>query len=292
MGVDDSQAVLIRKGARARKGSVTMAAAASSLSLATLGMGAGGVFEGVRGQPKTARELAGWHENPYEFLTDGARAVRAFCRPWPWKVVGRSLDVKFDIGKAEFRLVVSAKAEDGVGEELGTEIYVPLVHYAHERWLGGGRRRRRSDDSQSVESVSDDGHHGNGVANGGIILAESRGSSTVTLEMQQSFSSSSTATTAIVGGGPELDLRRTLGGKELPLVEVDVRVSEGRWAVEGQMLRWWYDVPLEGEGEREYTIEIRRRGGVIKVREFEGEGLCDQLCPPCPPLSVGGCCVM
>ena len=49
------------------------------------------------------------------------------------------------------------------------------------------------------------------------------------------------------------------------------------------------DRDYDRRGEREYTIEIRRRGAVIRVREFEGEGLCDQLCPPSP---VGGCCVM
>jgi hypothetical protein len=35
----------------------------------------------------TNAEAAGWHSNPYDFLTDGARHMRAFCRPWPIALV-------------------------------------------------------------------------------------------------------------------------------------------------------------------------------------------------------------
>ncbi|KDR82018.1 hypothetical protein GALMADRAFT_276641 [Galerina marginata CBS 339.88] len=35
---------------------------------------------------------AGYSPDPYKFLTNGARAVRAFARPWPVKVVGRAVE--------------------------------------------------------------------------------------------------------------------------------------------------------------------------------------------------------
>jgi len=76
------------------------------------------------------------------------------------------------------------------------------------------------------------------------------------------------------------------------LVDVSVKVSAGRWEVEGQKLRWWYDVPKEGEESKKYTIEITRRPGVIKEAPgaaAAGRGekswwemLCDEE----------GCCVM
>ncbi len=50
--------------------------------------------------------------NPYDFLTDGARAVRAFVRPFPVAVVGLPSDIQFDIKKAEFKLTVRVRPED------------------------------------------------------------------------------------------------------------------------------------------------------------------------------------
>ncbi|KAF5318074.1 hypothetical protein D9619_012169 [Psilocybe cf. subviscida] len=84
-------------------------------------------------------DVAGFSSNPYTLLTNGARAVRAFARPWPVKVVGKATDVRFDINKALFKLTVRVGWEDrlrsNLGHDkdgpLGTEVYLPLVHYAH-----------------------------------------------------------------------------------------------------------------------------------------------------------------
>ena len=54
------------------------------------------------------------------------------------------------------------------------------------------------------------------------------------------------------------------------ILDILVHVSEGRWEVEGQTVKWWYPVPKEGEGEKTYTIEIQRKGGVIKSMAEEG----------------------
>ena len=66
------------------------------------------------------------------------------------------------------------------------------------------------------------------------------------------------------------------------LVDVEVTVSEGTWAVHGQTLRWWYDVPPEGAEPREYTLEIRRAGGAMKAKHEQEEGWSwfQNLCPP------------
>lgn len=72
---------------------------------------------------------------------------------------------------------------------------------------------------------------------------------------------------------------------DLEVVNVEVRMNGGRWAVEGQKMKWWYDVPEEGEPERVYEIEIRRGGGAIRVRSGERswfEELCAEWC----------CCLM
>lgn len=175
-------------------------------------------------------------KNAYDFLTDGARAVKAFCRPYPIATVGVPKDIQLDIKTAEFKLVVRVRPEDRPrhqtltragssssssttlelenleesekpeqrtkpeeAEELATEIYVPLVHYATD-----------------------------------TVLARARG---------------------------EQDEK--LG----PWLALSVRVSEGRWRMEGQTLKWWYPVPADGESEREYTITITRAGGAIGAAE-------------------------
>ncbi|KAG6375742.1 hypothetical protein JVT61DRAFT_2588 [Boletus reticuloceps] len=40
------------------------------------------------------------------FLRDGARAIRAFCRPYPVRVVGTPADIQFNIGKASLKVKV------------------------------------------------------------------------------------------------------------------------------------------------------------------------------------------
>jgi hypothetical protein len=110
--------------------------------------------------------------NPYDFLMNGARAVHAFAQPYPCKVLGKPLDVKFDIGKGLFRMVVTVGQDRPVKlpssfseqdkrmkqksidsfrtayeqlevdeeEEEGpaTEVYTP-VHYGHPRLLVQGK---------------------------------------------------------------------------------------------------------------------------------------------------------
>ncbi|KAF5386870.1 hypothetical protein D9615_002083 [Tricholomella constricta] len=302
------------------------AAAASSLSLATLGSidrtAALGAYphpsaaDGTKLQPTRAPRrmptLDDWRTDPYGFLTNGARAFRAFCRPWPHKVVGVPVDMRFEIGKAYFKLVVRVAAEDaplstasaaegeGEGEEreekgkLATEIYVPLVHYAVERLVRGGCGsveggvvKEGSEAEMKLEGLMDPGHRRSGSAeeqqqqrvSGRSSAVGSRWASSVDLPAMMSASMESSGSTSTAATTSSSTAAGT--GTGVDQVDVAVKVSAGRWEVEGQMLRWWYDVPEEGEPPREYTIEIKRRVGVIKVsgkEHKEERSLCEKFC--------------
>jgi hypothetical protein len=295
-----SNAVLLRKNKLQKDQATVSVAAASSLSLASLGsMSVSGTpappFDEMSIQQHTVR-ISDWINDPYDFLTDGARAVRAFSRPWPHKVVGVPVNMRFDIGKAFFRLVVGVTADDQPtetedGELLATEIYVPLVHYASNRLI---KRSSTMASTATLLSAELSGHRRSGSVEdqkGGSIFGSraasrigSRAASTIDLSTMPSFEgSASTSSTATAS--PDLRGERP----EIDLVDVDVKVSAGRWTVEGQVLKWWYDVPKAGEG-KEYTIEIRRRGGVIKglgnIEELE-RSWCERMCDEQP-----GCCIM
>lgn len=64
---------------------------------------------------------------PPKLLLDGARALGAFCRPFPIATVGRPKWIEFDLKSSQFKYTVDVSSEDVTGT---TEIYVPYVHYA------------------------------------------------------------------------------------------------------------------------------------------------------------------
>ncbi|KAF9036887.1 glycoside hydrolase superfamily [Panaeolus papilionaceus] len=293
-------------------------------------------------KPTTPERLAGYSSNPLLFLTNGARAYRAFIRPYPMKTVGRVISVDFDIGKGSVRVVVGVgegeierrrrEGRNGDAEDDATEIFVPLVHYAHPRLLEGlfDPSSSWTSSSSSTAKSSNEGHE--------------RITSTSTSTSTSTAASSTTLRNRKRAGAP--DPIESYGGEsgEEPVVDLDVWVSEGRWDVKGQVLRWWYvgdsttststartsasggarargaaagGYGKGGEvGERQYTIEIKRKGGALKglpeklrkrrrereraammaeggkgkgagVREEEGgRSVCERLCP------VEGCVVM
>lgn len=201
--------------------------------------------------------LRSW-DNPLAFLTDGARAVSAFSRPYPVATVGVPIDIQFNVAKAEFKLTVRVTSDDWPVERvspqvrdtsksqeaaLATEIFVPLVHYASQGLVA--RFLQQEGNGEEYESQFSDA-----IGNPAPISAST--SSVSTLVAQSS-------------------------------VDVDVQVSNGRWDVEGQTLKWWYDVPVESEVE--YTISITRPNGPIKADVPPGS-CCEQFCP-----TDMGCCV-
>jgi len=133
-------------------------------------------------------------------------------------------------------------------DEPATEIYVPLVHYAHEKYVARFRDNGDGNTKTTSEVISD--------TPGG-----SRNVSTINLSM-------------LLPHYTETDLVPS------EVLDISVQATEGRWEVEGQSVKWWYPVPKEGEGEKTYIIEIRRKGGVIKGAAQEPiRGWCDFLCP-------------
>ncbi|KIY71296.1 glycoside hydrolase family 5 protein [Cylindrobasidium torrendii FP15055 ss-10] len=248
----ESQAGLLTK--RKNSFNVPAAYAASALSLATLALGDRASFEGIRMAQKMELEMMRWRSNPLQFLTDGARAVRAFARPYPVKTVGVPSFIDFDIKSATFKLTVTVTSEDrlkpdGVEDKFpGTEVYIPLVQFAHPRLL-----------PQEPKS--------------------SASSATLTREPSSP-----------IPGDEASDRTLTLASgiweslKEDKLLDLDVQVSAGTWAVEGQTLTWWYDVPQHGEEPKEYTLEVRRAGGPVKIKQesapAEGWSWFENICPP------------
>jgi len=223
-------------------------ARSSSISLATLPVPSSpyaGTPSSYTGKQIPLHELL-------RFLRDGARAIRAFCRPYPVKIIGTPVDIQFDIGKASLKVKVRVTPGDapqtmteaeGEGEGLDkdggdesvlpTEIFIPLVHFASDdcvdRSVAVWDREQPADSEDSEVSEPTNG----------------RGS-TVTLLL---------TTPKSLEGSKEII--------ETNGYAVEVKVSEGRVEMDEseQMLRWFYAVPVSGE--KEVSIEVKRVGGAI-----------------------------
>jgi len=180
-------------------------------------------------------------------LNDGARALPAFCRPFPVATVGIPTYFNFDMSTASFELTVEVDVEkdeaSGWGnEELPTEIYVPAVHFGSANTDPGGLKRR-------IASENDARHPTSGWAAGrssdaSLPLSHSRGPDRTLLHSTQD-----------VALNPHR-FRDTL--------QLDVTVSAGRWETDGQILRWYYPRrPLNGQSTARYTLKARRKFGPI-----------------------------
>jgi hypothetical protein len=185
-------------------------------------------------------------DDPFDFLTDGARAVRAFCRPRPVKVLGDVVDTKFDIGKAEFKCIIRVPAGTSPTacnrqEEITTEFFIPLVHFASHELLENSKAKwcgdMRVKNGKMVEMDPPKEYGYRNYPNGDVEEDTERGGK-----------------------------KRVLEGLEdrEDLFDIQVKVSHGRWNIKGQTLFWSYNQSLK---EEEMVIEVKRRGGAIKVRQ-------------------------
>ena len=226
-------------------------------------------------------------KNAYDFLTDGARAVKAFCRPWPIATVGTPKDIQFTIANTEFKLTVVVSPEDlpqkrlesdppsssssstlsssssSLCEDLDdpsyprkpSEIYLPLVHYAHPNLVS-------TTYGQTLSSLDDLGPDGENISRVFPPPPGKNGSATTLVAVPRSPTD-----------GP------------CPL-SIDVEVSDGTWEIRGQTLKWWYPIPRPGGEPKEYTIKVKRTGGSIKtLEEVERKarlatvgGWCEEFC--------------
>jgi hypothetical protein len=244
----------------------------SQLSLATM--------TGANDERSSMPDIASssrW-DSAFDFLTDGARAVKAFSRPYPTATVGVPIDMQFDIAKAEFRMVVRVHAEDAPinisaattrpgtpsshsttynakPEPLATEIFLPIVHFAADLTVGSLLDKTRYKLDSSVRDVDIDDEP-----------VRSRSSETLRAVADTPY--------------PPQALRNSLAAA--------VFVSAGRWELDGTTLRWWYPVPGPGEPDREYSIVVARRGGRIVTKEdLEHQSLWERLC-----RRASDCCIM
>ena len=164
------------------------------------------------------------------FLRDGARAIRAFCRPYPVKVVGFPADIQFDIGKVSFKVKVRVTTADAPHLELAVggrarvwprmegrvclrqRFSIPLVHFASDDCVNRSDtlRGRDPEDAEKAAEAS------------GIGLTDT---------LYPTF------------------LARKEGTIESEGYALQVKVSEGRVEIDEseQLLRWFYAVPVSGE---------------------------------------------
>ncbi|CAK5262162.1 unnamed protein product, partial [Mycena citricolor] len=230
-------------------------------------------------------EGAGWRPgvSSYEFLTAGARAVRAFCRPRPVKVVGVIKDMSFDIASSELKVVVSVGSNDTLpDDELATEIFVPLVHYPHPALLDPSAFTDSVDSASIAEPTQSLAHERSTSEKTDAGMSPEEMERVPVLPSETMTASTSSAGTVIFSA-KDMTIKEAAGR---PLVDLDVSVSGGRWAVKDQILRWWYPVPSDGQADETYTITIRRRGGAVNVASELGWA--DTLCPEGGP----GCVIM
>jgi hypothetical protein len=85
---------------------------------------------------------------PPELLLNGARAIGAFCRPYPTAMVGTPRTMTFDIRTSRFEMEVEVDSRTPTNTTTWTELYVPFVHYA------------RDSDAMSVDAAGTRGRDG------------------------------------------------------------------------------------------------------------------------------------
>lgn len=210
-----------------------------------------------------------------DVLTNGARAVGAFSRPFPAATFGVPKRVDFDIKRASFKLTVEVPAGDAMAADgPPTEVFLPWVHYASvERFAAdpaappvvfrgdakSGARPRPAEAGSSTSSRS-----GSPASS---VTKAARKVETVTVEnLADSTWSGETATvTAMAHGQQQQRQHQQTTTAILPPFELDleVSVSGGRYEVEGQTLRWWYH-PTAAAKPASYTLTVKRRGGARK----------------------------
>ncbi|PWN21399.1 glycoside hydrolase [Microstroma glucosiphilum] len=184
-------------------------------------------------------------------IYSGLRSAGAVSRPYPMATVGTPLEIDFDIKTSLFKYTVQVTAEDVGSADLPTEIYVPLLHYAADDELA--QKCGRADVRRRRPAIA-------GASPSEVPRLPSL-ASFFGDEIQSAAASSSSSTR-----------RNLLTDARLPSLALEVKVSSGRYEVQGQTLKWYL---AHGEGSKgKQTIEIRRKGGAIKPKEGEkpGEG--------------------
>ncbi|KAL7423982.1 hypothetical protein Q5752_001567 [Cryptotrichosporon argae] len=201
----------------------------------------GGKGEAAESAPEPAPPDADAVVDLRALMIPGARGVRAWCRPYPLESAGRIEDVRFDMKKGTFELV----------------IHVPGRAYARRMNREAFGEWARAAD---VKSAGEAGMPQDGASS----TAPAQVSSTIFLPLVHYLHDGSAAPS-----GPDKHGRRVVVGAPEPgavwgarpaRVAVRVGVSEGEFVVVGQWATWTVDVRDEG---REVRLRIGRAGDVV-----------------------------
>ena len=205
----------------------------------------------ARGQPPKKNPPA-----PWDPLFRGARAIAAWCRPYPVAVVGTPARIHFDVHTSVFTMDVLIDSEyDPIDGVLPTEIFVPFVHYGAELPTRAGEKRGNAH------------HRGNAHLPGAAHLP-SFGSPQNNVQTERIVREALSARNEVDPTAPGRVNQTRPGeaigaGQEARLeMAIDVEVSTGSWEIEGQYLRWYFGQYWEA-GESTHTIRIARTGGPV-----------------------------
>ncbi|KAG8749792.1 hypothetical protein FRC14_001097 [Serendipita sp. 396] len=250
----------------------------------------------------------------FAFLTNGARAWKAFVRAYPLAIVGLPKGWEWDCNKAVFEMTVRvgsgdrsssspASSADGTNvsgfseQGVATEIFLPLLHFAKDevvkKAFGVPVHSRTTTGQQNLKVTARGGEtmypaRKNALSSGEtggaaaipllddpstVSLALDRptaGSKFPPLEMARTRSiapstplnrsraglhdadgdadgdaETASLSSSYAGEGDEDGMDHALG--------LEVEVSAGRWSVEGQVLKWWYPIPIETSATKTST---------------------------------------
>lgn len=223
----------------------------------------------------------------YEFLVDGARAIAAFCRPFPVKTVGKPSYINYNIAEATFTLSVKVEPSDaqaGEATKLPTEIYIPLTTFSSPPTLYPIPTQDEDEAAEEAEAVQE-------AVGSGASSPSQRGALPNKIPEPQAVADTdarrehtvkealSRLHLAFAGNRSRAAAGYSLhlsSDPPLPLdipdkvLDIEVDVSAGDWEVKGQSILWYYDVPKEGS--ETYTLNVRKRNAIEGQRERSGKG--------------------
>jgi hypothetical protein len=196
----------------------------------------------------------------FAFLTNGARAWKAFVRSYPLAIVGLPIGWEWDVNRAVFELKVRVGSHDraGLGEdtqdgsgpfidqEEATEIFVPLLHFAKDDVVKRAFGVPVAPSSSRRRQIVSDGPPTPGTVPLPAAFPLPNDASTISLSMDSTKGGSDpTIGISTARGSRETSLEREeeAGMGMEDALDLEVLVNAGRWTVEGQVLKWWYPIP-------------------------------------------------
>lgn len=197
----------------------------------------------------------------FAFLTNGARAWKAFVRAYPLAVVGLPIGWEWDITRAAFELKVRVGPNDRAGlgdsttssdsefvvQEEATEVFVPLLHFAKDdivkRAFGipvASSRARGKNTPPAPGAVPVSVPLLNDVSTVSLSIDSAKARpSNQSIELDTTPASRSTSQER--NEEPGMDMEDAL--------DLEVTVNGGRWTVDGQVLKWWYPIPTTASSQ-------------------------------------------